>query len=156
MKETYSCNKNELTQSRITFWFYAVSTPIIIVIFIINNIKDGVFQINPFSLVYAAIVIGLAYCGYRAFRVMNATANSQCTVTDERVSGISTPTPYKKGIPFDIAREEILGIGKTTVTVGFMRAYNALAINTQKDKIILLAIDRMDELKAELQKETNA
>lgn len=150
MEKKYQCNKNELTQSRITFWFYAASIPIIIAIFVFRNMENGVFRFNQFSLIYAAIVVVLGYFAYRAFRVMNATAKSCCVITDERVSGISTPSPFKSGIPFDIARSEILGIGKKDVPVGGMRVYNGLVINTKDQKIVLLAIDNIDEIKKEL------
>lgn len=150
MEKRYNCSKSELTQSRITFWFYAVSIPIIIVLFVFRNIVDGVFQFSPFSLIYVAIVLFLGYCGYRAYRVMLSTGKSYCVITDDRISGLSTPSPFKNGIPFDIAKSEIRGIGKTDVSVGGMRMYNALVINTNKQKLVLLAIDRIDEIKEEL------
>ena len=81
---------------------------------------------------------------------MLSTGKSYCVITDDRISGLSTPSPFKNGIPFDIAKSEIRGIGKTDVSVGGMRMYNALVINTNKQKLVLLAIDRIDEIKEEL------
>ena len=150
MEKRYNCSKSERTQSQITFWFYVISTPIIIVLFLLRNLEGGVFRFSPFSLIYIAIVLLLCYCGYRAFRVMLSTKRSYCVITDDRVSGISTPSPFEKGIPFDIAKSEILGIGKTDVPVGGMRTYNALVLNTNNRKIVLFAIDNIEEIKKEL------
>ncbi len=150
MEKRYNCNPNELRQSRITFWFYVGSIPIIIFLFLLPYMQQGKFVFGPFSFVYIVIILFLLYSGYRAFRVMKSTQNSHCIVTDTRVSGVSTPNPYKTAIPFDIEKTDILGIGKTTVSVGGMRAYNALVINTKDQKIVLLAIDSPDELKQDL------
>ena len=155
MEERYNSSKNEQTQSRITFWFYVISIPIIIGLLTMMVLRSGGFQFNFATLACVAIVLYLLFCTYRSFRVMTATKNSHCIVTADRVSGISTPSPYKEGIRFDIARSEILGIAKSTVPVGGMRAYNALVLNTADQKIVLLAIDRIDELRKELQNRTS-
>ncbi len=154
MEERYNCNKNELTQSRITFWFYAISLPIIIGLLTMIVLRNGGFQLNFATLGCTAIVLYLLFCTYRSFKVMSATTKSYCVVTSDRISGLSTPSPYREGIPFDIARSEILGIAKSTVPVGGMRTYNALILNTANQKILLLAIDRIDELKKELMKQS--
>ena len=151
MENRYNCNPNELTQSRITFWFYVGSIPIIAFLFILPYLKAGTAAFTPFSLVYVGLILVLIYFAYRAFRVMQATRNSYCEIRGDRVSGVSTPNPQQKGEPFDIAKSEILGIGKTMVSVGGTRAYNALLINTQDRKYVLLAIDKIDELRQELQ-----
>ncbi len=150
MEERYHSSNSELRQSRITFWFYVISLPIIIVLLTTLILRSGGFQFNFVTIACGAIVLYLLFCTYRSFRVMTATKGSFCVVTDDRISGISTPSPYKQGEAFDIARSEILGIAKTTVPVGGMRAYNALVLNTAHRKIVLLAIDRIDELKKEL------
>ena len=53
-------------------------------------------------------------------------------------------------MPFDIAKDEILGMAKTTISVGRMRSKSALVLNTQTQKIVLLSIERIDDLKGEL------
>lgn len=141
-------------QSRITFWFYVGSIPIIIFLFMLPYIRAGQFVFNPFSLVYLIIVAVLIFFAYRTMRVLLSTKNSYCVVEEDRVYGVSTPNPYQRAIPFDIRKDEILGIGKTSISVGGMRSHEALVLNTNKQKIILFAIERMDELKKELSPES--
>ena len=138
-------------QTRITFWFYAGSIPIIIFLFLLPYFRQGSFSFGPYSLVYVAIIAFLIFGAYRALRVMLSVKKSFCVINGDRISGLSTPNPYQKAVPFDIRIDEILGIGKTTVSIGGMRTKDALILNTEKEKIVLLAIDRVEELKSELE-----
>ena len=151
MEKQYGCSKDALTQTRITFWFYAGSIPIIIFLFLLPFIRQGSFQFSPYSLVYIVIIGYLLFGAYRSLRVMLSVKNSHCVISEDRVYGVSTPNPYKQSIPFDIQKGDILGIGKTTISVGGMRTQNALILNTEKEKIVLFAIDRMEELQNELE-----
>ena len=150
MEKRFNCSKEALTQTRITFWFYVGSIPIIIFLFLLPYIRQGSFTFGPYSLVYVAIIAFLLFGAYRAMRVMLSVKNSFCVIDGERISGLSTPNPYQKAIPFDIRIGDIRGIGKTMIPVGGMRTKDALILNTDKEKIVLLAIDRVDELKKEL------
>ena len=152
MEKRFDCSKDALTQTRITFWFYVGSIPVIVFLFLLPYIRQGSFTLGLYSLIYAAIIVYLLFGAYRAMRVMLSVKNSFCVIDGERISGVSTPNPYEKAIPFDIRIADILGIGKTTVSIGGMRTKDALILNTEKEKIVLLAIDRVEELKSELEK----
>lgn len=152
MEKRFECDRTALRQSRITFWFYVVSIPIIIFLFLLPFIRAGQFVFSPYSIVYIGIILYLIYAGYRSMLVMNSIKHSYCAVEGDRISGVSTPDPYKKAIPFELDRRDILGIGKTTVSAGGMRSYPALVINTADQKIVLLTIEHVDELKQELDK----
>ena len=93
MEQKYTCNPNELTQSRITFWVYAVSIPIIIFLFLPPFIRTGEFRFSIASIAYIAIIGFLCYQTYRTYCVMHATKNSYCEIKDGRISGVSTPSP---------------------------------------------------------------
>lgn len=146
----FTCSQNALKQTRITFWFYVGSIPIIILLFAIPYIREGQFVFGPLSLVYFAVILFLLYGAYRAMRVMLSTKNTLCVIDGERVYGVSTPSPYQKGIPFDIRKSDILGIGKSMVSTGGTRVQPTLVLNTAREKIVLFAIDRMEELENEL------
>ena len=150
MEKRFTCSKEALTQTRITFWFYVGSIPVIIFLFLLPYIREGSFTFGPMSLIYIAIILFLLFGTYRSMLVMLATKNTLCVIDGDRVYGVSTPSPYKKAIPFDIQRSDIRGIGKTTVSTGGMRTQDALVLNTGREKIILFAIDRMQELQKEL------
>ena len=105
---------------------------------------------SPYSIVYIGIILYLIYAGYRSMLVMNSIKHSYCVVEGDRISGVSTPDPYKKAIPFELDRRDILGIGKTTVSAGGMRSHPALVLNTADRKIVLLSLERTDELIDEL------
>ena len=147
MEKRFNCSKDALAQTKITFWFYIGSIPIIIFLFMLPFIQAGRFTFSPYSLVYIVIIAFLMYFGYRSMLVMQAVKNSYCIVEGDRVYGVSTPNPYQKGVPFDIQKSEILGVGKTMISTGGMRSQNALQLNTQNQKIVLLAVEQMDELK---------
>lgn len=151
MEKKFTCNPNELTQARITFGVYAASVPIIIFLYLLPMIRSGQFEFGIVSIAYIAIIGFLVFQTYRTYRVLAATKKSYCLIRDDRIVGVSTPNPFEKAKSFDIARSEVLGIGTTTVPVGGMRAYNALVLNTKNHKYTLFAIDRIDELKKELQ-----
>ena len=152
MSNRYNCNPKELTQARVTFWCYVVSIPIIIFLYLLPMIRGEAIVFSPISLIYPAIVLFLLYQGYRSMRVMLSVKSSYCEVTEDRVVGISTPSPFRKAIPFDLERSEILGIAKTNVSIGGIRSFEALALNTKDRQIILFAIERIADLKAELEK----
>ena len=151
MEKRFDCGRDALMQTRVTFWFYVGSIPIIIFLFLLPYIRQGSFTLGPYSLVYLAIIAFLLFGAYRAMRVMLSVKNSFCVIDGERVYGVSTPNPYQKAIPFDIRKDDIRGIGKTTVSIGGMRTKDALVLNTDNEKIVLLALDRSDELKTELE-----
>jgi len=121
-------------------------------LFLLPFIRAGQFVFSPYSIVYIGIILYLIYAGYRSMLVMNSIKHSYCAVEGDRISGVSTPDPYKKAIPFELDRRDILGIGKTTVSAGGMRSHPALVINTADQKIVLLTIEHVDELKQELDK----
>ena len=150
MEKRYSCSKDALTQTRVTFWFYVGSIPIIIFLFMLPYIREGGFVFGPYSLVYVIIIAYLLFGAYRAMRVMISVKNSFCVIDGDRVYGVSTPSPYRKAIPFDIQKNEIRGIGKTMISIGGMRTKDALVVNTAHQKIVLLAIERMNDLQNEL------
>jgi hypothetical protein len=151
MEKRFTSSKDARTQTGITFWFYVGSLPIIAFLFILPFIRAGQFAFSPYSLIYILIFAFLLFSGYRAMRVMQAVKNSYCVIDGERVYGVSTPSPYRSAIPFDIQKKDILGIGKTTVSTGGMRTQEALVLNTETQTIVLFAIDRIKELKDELQ-----
>ena len=146
MEKRFNCNKKELTQSRITFWVYAVCIPIIVFLFVLPYIRGISTGFNPFSIIYILIVLYLIFEGYRSLRVLISIKRSYCVVNERLVSGISIQDPVKKGEPFEINRSEILGVGKTKISVGGMRSHNALAVNTKQRKYVLFAIENPDEL----------
>lgn len=150
MEKRFTCSKNALTQTRITFWFYAGSIPIIIFLYLLPYIRSGYFGFGPYSLVYFGIIVFLTFGAYRAMRVMMSVKKSFCAIDGERVYGVSTPDPYKNAIPFEIRKSDILGIGESSVSVGGMRTKETLILNTETQKIVLLALDQTDELKDEL------
>ncbi len=150
MEKQFGCSRDALRSIRITFWVYVASIPIIVFLFLLPYIRAGAFTVSPYSVIYIAIVIYLLFETYRTTRVMLSIKKSRCVITPDRVTGVSTPNPYKPSIPFDIARDEIRGIAKTTISVGGMRSQKALVLNTETQKIVLLAIDRIDELENEL------
>ena len=154
MEQTFSCSRDALRQSRITFWFYAASIPIIIFLFLLPFIRAGSFALSPYSLIYIAIILYLIYSGYRSMRVLLSIKNSHCVVENDRIYGVSTPSPVKKAIPFDIRKSDILSVAKTNVSCGGMRSREALVLNTQDQRIVLFAIERMDELQKELSPQT--
>lgn len=154
MEMRFNCNKKELTQARITFWVYAICVPIIVFLFILPYLRGIASGFNPFSIVYILIVLYLCYQGYRSLCVLFAIKRSYCIVKDENFSGISTPDPFKKGKHFEIRKSDILGIAKTTVSVGGMRTHSALAVNTKDQKYILFAIENLNELTDSLETST--
>ena len=151
MEKRFNCDKNILGHTRITFWVYAICIPIIVFLWALPSIQAGQLTFNPIGLIVCGVIlICLIFAGYRAMRVMNSVKNSYCVIDGDRVYGLSTPDPFQKAVPFEIQKSEILGIGKTTVSAGGMRSHDALVINTEKQKIVLLGIERMNELKDEL------
>ena len=151
MEKRFTCSKEVLSHTRVTFWVYAASTPIVIFLYMLPYIRAGKFVFSPFSLIYVAVAAYLLFGTYRAFRALLSTKKTFCVIDGDRVYGVSTPNPYKKSIPFEILKSDIRGIGKTTVSVGGLRSQPALALNTDHDKVILFAIDRIDELRNELE-----
>jgi hypothetical protein len=153
MEKRFSCSKDALRQTRITFWGYAISIPIIIFLFLLPYIRAGAFVLTPFSIIYIGIILFLIYSAYRSLRAMISTKNTYCVIDGDRVYGVSIPNPMKAPVPFDINKNEIRGIGKTTVSCGGMRTQNALVINTDHQKFTVFAIERINELQSELNKE---
>ena len=151
MTNRYSCNPRELSQARVTFWCYAVSIPIIIFLFLLPVLRGGTIAFSPITLVYPLIVLFLIYQAYRSLRVLLSTKNTYCETDGERIRGLSIPTPFRRAEPFDIAKSEILGIAKTGVAIGRMRSFEALVLNLQSKQLVLFALDRIDELKKELE-----
>ena len=111
-------------------------------------------MLNPFSIIYIGIILFLIYSTYRSLRILLSVKETFCVIEGDRLYGVSTPDPIKKAVPFDIKRDEIRGIGKTTVSCGGMRSQNALVINTTDQKITLFAIERINELQNELNEQT--
>ncbi len=60
--------------------------------------------------------------------------------------GVRTQNLSQKAIPFDIPIREIQKIDKATVPGGGMRAQDALVLHTENQKIVLLSLERTDEL----------
>ena len=111
-------------------------------------------EFGTFSFVYFIIAAYLLYSAYRSLRVMRSIKHSYCVIDTDRVYGVSTPDPNEKAIPFDIRRSDICSIEETTVSAAWMRTQSALVLNTQDQKIILLALDRPEELRNELQQKS--
>ena len=153
MNQTYLTDKHSLRLTRVTFWVYLLSVPIIVLVFAIPYLQGKPFEINLFHLIYLGIVGYLAYQSYKVLRVVLAMKRTRCTVTEETVSGFSIPNPMKKGEEFSIARDEILGIGKKHYSIGTLRSLDMLLLNTKERSYALLSVERMDELKQELQKD---
>ena len=151
MEKRYTCSKDALRQTRITFWVYAGSIPVIIILYLIPYLGGNGVVFSVFSLIYVAVLLYLLFGAYRSMRVMLSAKNSFCTIEGDRVSGVSTPDPYKASISFDISKSDIRGIGKTEISVGGMRTLPALVLNTDQKKIVLFAIDRADELRRDLE-----
>ncbi len=151
MEHTYRTDKHSLRLTRITFWIYLLSIPIILVVFAIPYLQGKPFQLNPFLLIYLGIVVFLMYQSYRIFRVILAMKRVRCTVTEETVRGVSMPNPMKKSESFSIRRDEILGIGKKKYSLGTMRGLDILLLNTKDRTFSLFAVEQMDQLKDELQ-----
>ena len=107
--------------------------------------------LSPITLIYPAILLFLLFMTYRTARILLSVKHSYCEVTEDRVCGMSTPSPYKSGIPFDINRTDILGIGKTAVSIGGLRSFEALLLNTDNGRIVLFAIEKPADLKKELE-----
>ena len=153
MKQTYLTDKHSLRLTRITFWVYLLSVPIILLVFAIPYLQGKPFEINLFHLIYLGIVGYLAYQAYKLLRVILAMKRTRCSVTEDTVSGYSIPNPMKKGEAFSIARDEILGIGKKHYSIGTLRSLDILLLNTKEHTYALLSVDKMDALKQELQKD---
>ena len=111
-------------------------------------------MLNPFSIIYIGIILFLIYSAYRSLRILLSVKKTCCVIDGDRLYGVSIPNPVKKAVSFDINRNEIRGIGKTTVSCGGMRSQNALVINTNDRKITLFAIERINELQNELSEQT--
>ncbi len=150
MEKRFNYDPNALRLARITFWGYVVCILIIILIFLFPFFRGEPFAIDTYTIIYSAIMLFLLYSGYKVMKVMNSIKRSYCVVTDDRISGISTPDPFKPAVPFDIARADIVGAEKTTASSGGLRSHPALVLNTADRKIVLLSLERTDELIDEL------
>ena len=146
MEKTFHCNPNEVTQTKITFWFYVASIPVIVFLFLLPNILGRAFQFSLLSLAYVAVLVFLGYGTYRAYVAMRAVKASYCTVTDTRVEGVSTPSAHCAGERFSIERSEIKGAGRNQIAVGMSRFLNAIVINTDTKQYVLLALENEKEL----------
>ena len=151
MEKKYQYNPKDLNGAKITFWVYAVCIPIIIFLYLLPIIRTKQFVVSPFSLIYPILTLFLIYQAYKSLLVLRSVKKTYCVVNDDTVSGVSIPNPFKKETPFSIARTDILGVAKSNVSVGTMRPYDVLVINTQNNKYTLFAIDKLEELKKELQ-----
>lgn len=151
MEQNYFYNKRDLSSARITFWVYAASVPIVIFLYILPALRGGSFELSLFGLILPALILYLIYGSYRTLRVLLSVKNTCCKIDADTVSGVSTPNPFRKSEPFEIRKSDILGIGKTAVPIGGTRELPALVLNTAQHKYVLLAIDRIDELRAALE-----
>ena len=152
MDKTFSCNQHELAQAKITFWFYVVSIPIIVFLLFILPILRGIaYSFSVFQLFYVALILILLFLTYRSYRVMHAIQISRCTISDDTITGVSTPDPFKKTENFSIKRSDVLGVAKKQVNISMTRYFNAVVLNTHDKQYVLFAIDRADELIEELQ-----
>lgn len=146
MEQRFTCSKDALRQARNAFWVYAASIPIIIFLFFLPYILKGSFAFGTFSFVYLVIILYLVYGAYRSMRAMLAIKHSYCVINGDRLYGVNTQSLFQKGNSFDIAVSEIQRIDKTTISAVGMRAQNALILHTDSQKIVLLALERTDEL----------
>ena len=151
MEHVYHTDRHELNLTRITFWVYLISVPVMLFVVAVPYIQGRPFQFTPFLLIFVGIAGFLLFQTVRILRIILAMKAVSCTVTDETVSGISIPDPKKPRETFSIRRDEILGIGKRNFSVSTMRPVRALMLNTKTHSYVLLNIERMDELKKELE-----
>lgn len=151
MEKRFKYNQKDLSGARITFWVYAVCIPIIVLLYFLPIIQTKQFVLSPFTLIYPALVLFLLYQGYRSLRVLLSVKKSFCSIEGETVFGVSIPNPFKKESAFRIEKQDILSVAKSSVSVGTMRPYDVLVINTQNTKYTLFAIERLEELKKELE-----
>lgn len=146
MEQRFACSKDALRQTRIAFGVYSASIPIIIFLFFLPYLLKGSFEFGMFSFVYLLIVLYLVYGAYRSMHAMLAVKHSYCVISGDRIWGVSTQNLSQKAIPFDIPISEIQKIDKATVPGGGMRAQDALVLHTENQKIVLLSLERTDEL----------
>ena len=150
----YGPDPRELQLTKTTFWFYVASFPIIIFLLFVLPLLRGIeFQLSIFTLGYVALILILLYLTYRAFRVMKALSKTKCVVTEDAVSGISTPDPHKGATSFSIRKDEILGIGKKQINFSMSRYFFAVVLNTKDRQYVLLGVERADDLIREIQGE---
>ena len=152
MEKTFHANPREVTQTKITFWFYVISIPVIAFLLALPYILGRAFQFSILTLAYVAIFAFLVYGAFRAWQVMRAVQASECTVTDTRVEGVSTPDPHRVGEGFSIERSEIKGVGRKQVNITMSKVIDAIAINTDTKQYVLLAMENEKELLELLQK----
>lgn len=152
MKQEYSYNPAELTQSKITFWFYVASIPIIAFFaYGLPLIRGEMITFSPYTTIYTAIIAVILFMTYRAYRVMHAIQMTACTVTDNTISGVSIPTPYRRAASFTLQRSEVLSVARKQVSVGVTRTFSAVVLNTKDAQYVLFAIEKANELIETLQ-----
>ena len=150
----YGPDPRELSLTKTNFWFYVISFPIIIFLLFVLPILRGIeFQLSIFTIGYIALILVLLYLTYRSYRVMAALKRTSCTVTEETVSGVSTPNPNRGSESFSIRKDEILGIGKKQINFSMYRYFFAVVLNTKDKQYVLLGVERADELIREIRGE---
>lgn len=152
MIHQYAADQHELLQTKITFWFYFVSIPVIVfLLFVLPILRGRAFQFSIFTIAYIAIILVLLYLTYRAYRVMHAIASARCTLTEDTISGVSTPDPFKSSKTFSIGRDEVLGVAKKQINISMTRFFNAVVLNTKDRQYVLFGIENAEQLIQEIQ-----
>ena len=151
MSKKYGYDTQILRSARITFWFYLICIPLIVFIFLIPYLQYGTIQLSLISIIYIAMFVFFAIQAYRSFLVMRTVKESYCELDEKAISGINIESPYQKGTPFRITRDEILGVGVKQMSIGNARVFHALILNTQSKKYSLFAVDQMGEIRKALQ-----
>jgi hypothetical protein len=88
---------------------------------------------------------------YRSFLVMRTVKESYCELDEKSISGINIESPYQKGTPFRITRDEILGVGVKQMSIGNAGMFHALILNRQSKKYSLFAVNQLGEIRKALQ-----
>lgn len=151
MEKKFGYDPHVLSLVRITFWVYLVCIPVIAVLNFLPSILYRQMQINMFMIIYILIIAYLIYQTFRVARVLKAIKRSYCVISDHIVKGISTPDPLHTGTPFEIEKESILGVGKTRISIGSIRTFDAVLINTASAQYTIFAAERIKDLCTELQ-----